>query len=231
MGDIEAIVFDMYGTVLYEEGGYEDREKALADIASRLAGIEEEDFIAARRKTRLGSLTGRIATIEERYERMLEELGLKGKHEIAARLAYEERGLLHERVKTYPHIYGIINTLHRRGYKTGLLSNISHPWEEVAEGLGAKTYFDALVFSYRVGMVKPDPMIYLKICDLLGVEPKQVAFVGDGEDDEMEGAEKVGMTTILVQHDGAYSLSHPLNYSGLRIEGLMELLKIFPSRV
>jgi putative hydrolase of the HAD superfamily len=80
-------------------------------------------------------------------------------------------------------------------------------------------------------MVKPDPMIYLKICDLLGVEPKQVAFVGDGEDDEMEGAKAAGMTTILVRHEGAYSLSHPLDYSGLRIESLMELLQIFPSRL
>jgi len=162
---------------------------------------------------------------------MMEELGLSEKRELAARLSYEERSLLHERVKTYPHIYGVINTLHRRGYRTGLLSNISHPWEEVAESLGAKTYFDALVFSYKVGIVKPDPRIYLKTCELLGAEPRQVALVGDGEDEEMEGAQKVGMMTFLVGHEGAYSLSHPLDYSGPKIKSLVELLEIFPGRL
>ena len=169
----------------------------------------------------------KTGTLRNRYEKILAELGFGDNIDIADQLGRAELDILSERIKTYPHIYGVINTLHRRGYKTGLLSNCTHPWEEIAASLGVWTYFDAQAFSYKVGMVKPDPRIFLEVCKTLGVEPKQVAFVGDGGDDEMEGAKKVGMKTLLVEHEGAYCRSHQLDYWGLRIETLMELLEIF----
>ena len=227
MEEIKAVVFDMYGTVLYEEGGWEGRENFLAETASSHPGIKRKSFIAARRKQLDISLTGQTGSIEERYDKILNELGVDDGDDLSKRLARAERDLLDERVKTYPHIYGVINTLHRRGYRIGLLSNCTHPWEEIAGGLGAETYFDARVFSYRVGLVKPDPKIYLEICKLLRVEPRQAAFVGDGGDREMEGAKAVGMTTLMVEHEGAYCRNHQVEYSGLRIEGLMDLLEIF----
>ena len=40
---------------------------------------------------------------------------------------------------------------------------------------------------------KPDPRIYLHCCELLGVEPSEAVFVGDGANDELAGAQRVGM--------------------------------------
>ena len=56
--------------------------------------------------------------------------------------------------------------------------------------------FDAEVFSAAVGLRKPDPRIYRLALELLHVEPAEAVFVGDGANDELAGAERVGMTAI-----------------------------------
>ncbi len=57
--------------------------------------------------------------------------------------------------------------------------------------------FDSSVFSCSVGLAKPDPRIYHLACDELGVAPEDSIFVGDGANDELAGAEAVGMKAVL----------------------------------
>ena len=67
-------------------------------------------------------------------------------------------------------------------------------WEETPfAGL-----FDSTVFSCSVGLRKPDPAIYRLALDELGVEPADAMFVGDGANDELAGAERVGMRAVLI---------------------------------
>ena len=46
--------------------------------------------------------------------------------------------------------------------------------------------------------MKPDPRIYLRACDELGVEPGECLYVGDGANDELAGAQRVGMRPVLI---------------------------------
>ena len=62
--------------------------------------------------------------------------------------------------------------------------------------------FDATVFSCSVGMRKPDPRIYRLACEELGVEPEEAMFVGDGANDELAGAERVGMKAVCILPPG-----------------------------
>ena len=45
--------------------------------------------------------------------------------------------------------------------------------------------------------MKPEPEIYLRTARALDVEPAECFFVGDGANDELDGAERVGMTPVL----------------------------------
>ena len=81
--------------------------------------------------------------------------------------------------------------------------------------------FDAEVFSCTVGLRKPDPRIYLLACEQLGVDPEDATFVGDGANDELAGAERVGMTAILFERPGEEQ-----EWDGLRIRRLPEVLSI-----
>jgi hypothetical protein len=44
--------------------------------------------------------------------------------------------------------------------------------------LGLLPGLDAYVFSYEVGLAKPDPAIFQRVCDALGCAPGEVVFVG-----------------------------------------------------
>ena len=48
-------------------------------------------------------------------------------------------------------------------------------------------------------MRKPDPEIYLLACEMLGVEPADCVYVGDGAYGELTGAAAVGMTPYLLR--------------------------------
>ena len=116
-----------------------------------------------------------------------------------------------------------ITALRGRGLKTGLITVCSEDvpllWEETPfHGL-----FDAEVFSATCGLRKPDPRIYRLALDRLGVEPEEAVFVGDGANDELAGAERVGMTAVGVDSPGG---ELPDDWDGPRIRELPELLEL-----
>ena len=80
-------------------------------------------------------------------------------------------------------------SLRELGVFVGLITVCS---EDVERALAVESefagLFDAEVFSSSVGLSKPDPRIYLRCCELLGVEPGEAVFVGDGANDELAGA-------------------------------------------
>jgi len=94
---------------------------------------------------------------------------------------------------------GVVETLkelRRRGYLLGLITVCSEEVEQVFPETQLAGLFDAEVFSNAVGLAKPDPRIYLHCCELLGVEPEEAVFVGDGANDELAGARRVGMEAV-----------------------------------
>ncbi|KAG0026035.1 hypothetical protein BGZ81_006669 [Podila clonocystis] len=61
-----------------------------------------------------------------------------------------------------------------------------------------KTLFDHYIESAILGLRKPDPAIYKKACELVGVLPSEVVFLDDiGLN--LKSAQGVGMTTIKVE--------------------------------
>jgi putative hydrolase of the HAD superfamily len=116
-----------------------------------------------------------------------------------------------------------LTTLRERGLKTGLITVCSEDvallWPETPfHGL-----FDAEVFSATCGLRKPDPRIYRLALDRLGVEPADAVFVGDGANDELGGAERLGMRAIGVESPGG---ELPDDWDGQRIRELPELLEL-----
>ena len=56
--------------------------------------------------------------------------------------------------------------------------------------------FDALVLSYEVGCLKPDPKIFLRACGMLSVDPERVLMIGDTPADA--GAVNAGCAALIV---------------------------------
>ena len=106
----------------------------------------------------------------------------------------------------------------------GLISNCA---EEVSV-LWSSTPFaplvDTAVLSYNVRLAKPDPRIYAMAAEGLGVAAEECLYVGDGTSNELSGAQRAGMTAVLMrapydQADGARE-----SWDGARISDVREVL-------
>ncbi|MBN4080406.1 HAD family hydrolase [Beggiatoa alba] len=91
-----------------------------------------------------------------------------------------------------------INSLKQRGYDLILVSNASSAEVQAWPESPLAKYFDHSVFSYAVGLKKPDAAIYEYVCQLAAAEPSECLFVGDGGSDELIGAKAAGMPTLLM---------------------------------
>jgi putative hydrolase of the HAD superfamily len=103
----------------------------------------------------------------------------------------------------------ILTAAHRSGSALSLLSNAPH---ELADALGehrALALFDHLMFSARIGAVKPEPAAFEAALRTMSLEPEQVVFIDDRQPN-VEGAIACGLRGILFtsaeQLDEALSL-------------------------
>ena len=92
--------------------------------------------------------------------------------------------------------------LRERGLRLGLISNLSllpHKVRADLEQLGIAPHLDAAAFSSEIGVRKPDARIFLRALHDLGEDPAHAVFVGDRLNDDIVGAQAVGMRTILTR--------------------------------
>ena len=121
---------------------------------------------------------------------------------------------------------GAVETLRQLrgdGYLVGLITVCTEDVELLWPESQFAGLFDAEVFSNAVGLSKPDPRIYLHCCELLGVEPHEAVFVGDGANDELAGARRVGMEAILIHRPG-----EDADWDGPRVTSIPEVLEVLP---
>ena len=81
-------------------------------------------------------------------------------------------------------------------YKLGVLSNASH---DVLDGIFSpeqQSLFDEAISSYHVGLTKPDPKMFLLMCERLGVQPEECILVDD-QQRHFDVAKALGFTPIL----------------------------------
>jgi putative hydrolase of the HAD superfamily len=91
----------------------------------------------------------------------------------------------------------LLESLRDRGLKLGIVSNAFDPPELLhadLDRLGVAERVDVAVFASEAGVRKPDPAIYLRALDALGVGPEAALFVGDTLTD-LAGAAALGMRT------------------------------------
>jgi putative hydrolase of the HAD superfamily len=125
---------------------------------------------------------------------------------------------------------GAVETLERlrsQGFRVGLITVCSTDVETAWPDTMFAGLFDAEIFSSRIGLAKPDPRIYLACCEELGVEPHEAVFVGDGANDELAGARRVGMEAVLIHAPGRDPVWPEVRtWDGPRITSIPEVLEV-----
>jgi putative hydrolase of the HAD superfamily len=111
---------------------------------------------------------------------------------------------LDARVVLYADTHDTLAALRARGLRMGLVSNTMWPGEyhrRELDRFGLTPYFQPTLFSADEGVWKPQPGIFQRALDALGVEAKEAVFVGDQPEYDVLGAQGVGMRGVY-KHNG-----------------------------
>ena len=90
-----------------------------------------------------------------------------------------------------------------KGVKIYLLSNLHELcYDEIKEEFDL-SIFEKMFLSYEMGCVKPDPIIYQKVIEEIGDDPKNMYFFDDKEKNVL-AAQKEGMNAYVTEGNFLY---------------------------
>ena len=111
----------------------------------------------------------------------------------------------------------IVRQMRAIGYRLGLLSNTcpAH-WEFVTDGRFRVLpgYFDAIALSFQLKAMKPTSECYHAAAKLAGVEPSEIVFIDDREDN-VAGAIEAGFRAV--RYSSTPQLLHDLRANGVEL--------------
>jgi 2-haloalkanoic acid dehalogenase type II len=210
MPAVRAVLFDFGGT-LYDYATLEPAERESLVELVRAAGIEAEPRVIQRvhreamRRVFHTYLPRRFYLHRDLFRDaiigMLEDLGAPAD---AAHLERYRAAQWERHVRDFALRDGVADTLddlRRRGLHLGIVSNIdddqlAHLLEIAAIG----AYFDSILSSEQAQSCKPDRSIFEAALQRAGCAPQEALFVGDTIAQDIAGANRVGMRSVLLWH-------------------------------
>lgn len=224
----EAVIFDLFGT-LVDIFSLSEYEAVLGNLASAL-GATRDDFKRVWYETSHERNIGIFQTSRENIRFICEKLGVTAddkKVELASVIRYE---YLTRAMKPRRDALEVLSQLRTAGVKTGLVSNCSPITVEVWPETPFPPLFDTVVFSCSEGVRKPDPRIYNIAINKLVVRPENCLYVGDGDSNELTGAEAVGLNPVMIRVDYEgepnYYIADRQEWDGSVISSLSEVLNL-----
>jgi HAD superfamily hydrolase (TIGR01549 family) len=143
---------------------------------------------------------------EEVWIRFTEDIvrGMGGEGESCRRVAVAitDGWLESENFELYEDVVPVLGALREAGLKIGLVSNTSRDLDAFVRHHALDV--DAWVSSGVHGKVKPSPSIFKAVLDLLEVVPEAAVMIGDSPEDDVAGAEAIGVRGLLLDREGKH---------------------------
>lgn len=94
-----------------------------------------------------------------------------------------------------------LKALRNMGIKLAIVSNFDTRLKPLLEDMNVYSLFDAVVVSAEVSAEKPNPVIFTRAVQELGVEPHECVHVGDDRRNDIWGARDAGCHALLWGYD------------------------------
>jgi putative hydrolase of the HAD superfamily len=160
---------------------------------------------------------------------MADRLGLALNDELLARYRDFQRRNLDRDFRLREGVQETLESLRGRGVFLGIVSNIDE--EQLASQVelgGLAPLFDDLLSSEAARSCKPDPGIFEEALRRAGCAADEALFVGDSARQDVEGANRVGIRSVLLWHrdDRSPPDTHPKpRHLIRRIADVLELVE------
>lgn len=224
-----AIIFDFFGTLVSSFSS--TRYRRVIEKMASLVHAPVRAFTERWLETFQERVTGVFPDVESNIRSICGELGVSPSSEECARAVRVRFEFAREHLIPREGAIDVLRTLKKRGYLLGLLTDCSSELPSLWDETAFQPLFDATVFSCKVGIRKPAPEIYEELCRRLGVSPGECLYVGDGGSNELSGAERAGMTAILLFDEAEQGATDIIridgeDWQGPQILGLEEILYV-----
>lgn len=156
------------------------------------------------------------------YARMLRELDLPNRDGLRERLydGFTDLG----NYALFDDVPAALDALEADGFILGIVSNYEAWLEDLLSTLGVRDRFPVRVISGLEGIEKPDPRIYRLGLQRSGVSAREVAFVGDNPEFDVDPPAALGMFPVLIDRRERYP-----DHEGTRITDLRQLADVLGS--
>jgi putative hydrolase of the HAD superfamily len=230
LSGIRAVVFDLYGTLVYEFPRAD--WDAWLDASAAIVEAQAEAFRAAWAATAIDRQTGRAGGIEENVRTAAARAGAWPSESQVAEVLEARAAMYRKWFVPRPGAEEILRELRRRSVPTALVSMCTPDTPAMWRATPLAGLIDVEVFSSEVGLRKPDAEIYVAATTALGVEPAECLYVGDGSYRELSGAAAVGMHAFLIRDpdEGEGEMLRPdaEDWDGPAIADLREIGALLP---
>ena len=125
----------------------------------------------------------------------------------------------------FPETRPVLEELHRRGYRLGLVSNNTALIFHQLASLDLGRFFPVVTYSEEVGEEKPLNEVFAVALGRHGARAEQAVHVGDSPHADVVGAQRAGIRPVLVDRQGRYR-----DVDVERVVDLRGLLDLFPAR-
>jgi putative hydrolase of the HAD superfamily len=206
--NLTTIFFDIDDT-LFSTTVFADKARRNAVEAMIRAGIR------ADRELLLKELNEVIAEFSSNYDRHFDKLmlrippssyaGMNPAYLVASGvMAYHETKA--QELKVHDDAYLLLRDLARTRIRLGIISaGLTIKQMEKIVRLKIYEFLDpmAIFISDQMGISKPNPKIYLKACQELGISPESAMYVGDNPKNDIDPPKKIGMITVWHRRGGS----------------------------
>lgn len=210
MAKIQAVVFDFDGLIV-------DTEVQWYNAVREIYAEYGADFTLEIFGSIVGTHSG-----PDFIERKLEELIGRPVDRPAVKAAYQARQReLSKGQRPRPGVEDYICAAKDLGLKIGLASSSHRDWiDRHLEELGLRHHFVHIRTADDVEKVKPDPALYLRVLEDLGVEPQHAIAFEDSPNGAL-AAHRAGMNVVIVPNLVTSPL--PFGEHHLRLTSMAEM--------
>lgn len=215
---IKAVIFDLDGTLL-------DRDSSLKLFIK----TQYKKYIRELKHIPEKHYTERFIELDNKgyvwkdkvYQQLLQEFSISS-------LTWEQ--LLEDYINSFQfscipfqNMEYVLKELKNRGIRLGIITNGFTKFQSLnLKSLGIHNYIDTILISEQEGIKKPHSEIFLRVLEKLGVTPEESLYVGDHPENDVIGAQNVGMNAVW-KKDPFWSDSYTFEQS---IDDLEELLNL-----
>lgn len=206
---LRAVFFDIDDT-FFSTSSFAERARENSVDAMIAMGL------SADRETVLRELREVISEFSSNYEHHFDQLlhrlpaetrrGVNPALLVAAGIvAYHETKF--RELTAYPDVLDVLRILSGSGLLLGVITaGLTVKQAEKLIRLRVYPYFhpEAIFISDQIGISKPNPKLYLRACESMGIAPREAMYVGDHPRHDIDPAHAVGMWTVWNRREGRH---------------------------